>query len=96
MELRKRKSNLTNDVESLKETSIAEKKKKLISSEWKIQNYLLDVQWQALLASEFEQEYFIELNRFLENGFKKKLFVPVESLVFNAFNSTQFEQVKTH
>ena len=87
MELRKRKSN-----EIVKET-MAVKKKALNDAEWKIQDFLVDAEWRSLLASEFEREYFVELNRFLERGFRSRTFRPVESLVFNAFNSTRIDQV---
>jgi hypothetical protein len=96
MELRKRKSNLKS------ETELPQLKKKPIPNDqnvnvnkkdWKIENFLLDSEWKSFLDDEFQKEYFVEMNKFLEKGYNKKIFLPNETLVFNAFNSTNINQV---
>lgn len=55
----------------------------------------IEKSWKIALAKEFEQEYFAEIKQFLikEKQAGKKIY-PAGSLIFNAFNSTPFEQVK--
>ena len=101
MELRKRKSTCKGP-----ETELVPVKKTIVqngntpreikskSSDWKIESYLFDADWKSLLDDEFQREYFVAMNKLLEIGYRNnKLFLPPESLVFNAFNSTKFEQV---
>ena len=61
--------------------------------EWEIQDYLLDSTWKSLLEAEFEKKYFIEINKFIKNGYQKNINRPPKELVFNAFNSTKISQV---
>lgn len=63
---------------------------KIKSNEVKIED-----SWGEALASEFEQDYFAEIKQFLirEKQAGKKIYPP-GSLIFNAFNSTPFEEVK--
>ena len=98
MELRKRKSNLKSEIELplLKKRPIPNDQNSLVSvnkKDWKIENFLLDSEWKSLLDDEFQKEYFVEMNKFLEKGFCKKIFFPNETLVFNAFNSTNINKV---
>jgi len=55
----------------------------------------LDLSWQAILADEFEKPYMYELKNFLttEKQLGKKIY-PSEDLIFNALNSTLFDDVK--
>jgi len=98
MELRKRKSNLKiePDLSKLKKLITPHDVTTLTSvdkSDWKIENFLLDSEWKKLLDDEFQKDYFVQMNKFLEKGFQSKKFLPAETLVFNAFNSTKFDQV---
>ena len=55
----------------------------------------IDASWKAVLQREFEQPYFQQLIQHLraekELG---KIIYPPGPLIFNAYNSTPFEQVK--
>ncbi len=100
MELRKRKSTFKDlELVPVKKVSVqngntAPREIKTKSSDWKIESYLFDGDWKSLLDDEFQKEYFVAMNKLLEKGFRNsKSFLPPESLVFNAFNSTKFEQV---
>lgn len=51
--------------------------------------------WYEVLASEFEQPYFSVIKQFLIKEKKAgKTIYPSGSLIFNAFNSTPFDEVK--
>lgn len=51
--------------------------------------------WKKALWDEFEKPYFVELKAFLQSEQEAEATIfPPESLVFNAFNSTPFEEVK--
>jgi hypothetical protein len=99
MELRKRKSAFESEPElvPVKKVSVQNvntpREIKSKKSDWKIESYLFDAGWKSLLDDEFQKEYFVAMNKMLEKGFRNKTFLPPESLVFNAFNSTKFEQV---
>ncbi len=55
----------------------------------------IEAGWKKALTSEFEQPYFAELKQFLlEEKNAGALVYPPGNLLFNAFNSTPFEQVK--
>ncbi len=58
-------------------------------------NVKIEASWKAVLADQFEQPYFQALSAFLkkEKADNKTIFPP-GSLIFNAFNTTPFEQVK--
>lgn len=50
--------------------------------------------WHAVLNNEFEKDYFKLLNAFLTEEKKVHEVYPPESLIFNAFDSTPFNNVK--
>jgi len=50
--------------------------------------------WHAVLNNEFEKDYFKLLNAFLMEEKKVHDVYPPESLIFNAFDSTPFNNVK--
>jgi uracil-DNA glycosylase len=59
----------------------------------------MDVQietgWKAVLQEEFRQPYFADLVQFLKNEKRSgKTIYPPGPLIFNAFNTTPFDQVK--
>ncbi len=55
----------------------------------------LNESWRHVLADEFEQSYFKELERFVEEEYRLKQGVyPPKNLIFNALNSTSYENVK--
>lgn len=55
----------------------------------------LEEGWKKVLQSEFDQDYFAAIKQFLldEKAAGKQIYPP-GSLIFNAFNSTPFDQVK--
>ncbi|MEZ5008949.1 MAG: uracil-DNA glycosylase [Chitinophagales bacterium] len=55
----------------------------------------IDDTWLNALQEEFQKPYFIALKQFLlDEKAKGKTIYPPGSLIFNAFNSTSFDQVK--
>lgn len=50
--------------------------------------------WQQVLSSEFESDYMQKLKQFLLSEKQNHRIYPPGSLIFNAFNSTPFDQVK--
>ena len=55
----------------------------------------LEQSWLDLLQSEFDKPYMKELDDFLlSEKTNKKIIYPEEPLIFNAFNSTSFKNVK--
>lgn len=55
----------------------------------------IEASWKEVLADAFEQPYFEELVRFLKTEKAAgKVVYPPGSLIFNAFNTTPFDQVK--
>lgn len=51
--------------------------------------------WKEALAEEFQQDYFRELKQFLlEERQAKRIFYPPGALIFNALDTTPFEDVK--
>jgi uracil-DNA glycosylase len=58
-------------------------------------NVKIEESWKAVLSSEFSQPYFQSLTTFLKKEKSAgKTIYPPGSLIFNAFNTTPFEQVK--
>jgi uracil-DNA glycosylase len=58
-------------------------------------NPKIDPSWLSVLKEEFEQPYFLQLKQFLSaEKSAGKIIYPPGSLIFNAFNSTPFDQVK--
>lgn len=50
--------------------------------------------WKRHLSSEFEKPYFVALTSFVREEYAKTECYPPGRLIFNAFDSTPFEQVK--
>lgn len=50
--------------------------------------------WYEILFNEFNAEYFLHLKSFLLNEKSKYIVYPKGQLIFNAFNTTPFENVK--
>ena len=58
-------------------------------------NIQMHESWKTALKAEFEKPYFAELKRFLQaEKAAGKTIYPPGSLIFNAFNSTSFDQVR--
>ncbi len=58
-------------------------------------NVRIEESWKQALASEFEQPYFQTLTTFLKNEIAEgKTIYPPGPLIFNAFNTTSFNNVK--
>lgn len=54
----------------------------------------IDDSWYQVLKEEFEKPYFQQLKEFLVTEKKSHVIYPPGLLIFNAFNSTPFDQVK--
>jgi uracil-DNA glycosylase len=50
--------------------------------------------WKAVLQDEFDKDYFVKLTDFVRNEYRVKSVFPPAPLIFNAFDSCPFEQVK--
>jgi uracil-DNA glycosylase len=50
--------------------------------------------WQQFIASQFEEDYFKELDRFLQEESKKHVVYPPKEKIFDAFAHCPFENVK--
>ena len=50
--------------------------------------------WYELLKNEFSKDYFLRLQKFLDNEYKTKTIFPKDKNVFNALNLTKFKDVK--
>lgn len=58
-------------------------------------NVQIEASWKAVLANEFEQPYFQAVASFLKKAKADgQTIYPPGSLIFNAFNTTPFDQVK--
>jgi len=57
-------------------------------------NPAIDDSWKRVLADEFGKEYFLKLREFLVQEKKQHAIFPPGSLIFNAFNTTPFDEVK--
>ena len=58
-------------------------------------NLEINTSWKDVLKDEFQKKYFINLQAFLEEEINLgKLIFPPVSLIFNAFNTTSFNDVK--
>ncbi len=53
----------------------------------------LEAGWQKALAAEFEKDYMHQLRSFLKEEQKQFQVFPPNKLIFNAFNTTPFDQV---
>jgi uracil-DNA glycosylase len=54
----------------------------------------LDPSWKEYLAGDFDKAYFQSLEKFLDIEYKRKIIYPHKDNVFNAFNSSTFENTK--
>lgn len=60
-----------------------------------MRNVKIEASWKAVLESEFEQPYFQSIASFLrQQKASGKVIYPPGPLIFNAFNTTPFEEVK--
>ena len=50
--------------------------------------------WKSQLINEFDKPYFKELVQFVKEEYRSKTIYPPAKLIFNAFNSTPFNNVK--
>lgn len=50
--------------------------------------------WKSELKNEFNKPYFAELVRFIKDEYRTKTIYPPSKMIFNAFDSTPFEEVK--
>lgn len=57
-------------------------------------NVKIEESWKKQLSEEFEKPYFEALTTFVRNEYKTKKIFPPANLIFNAFDSTPFHQVK--
>ncbi len=55
---------------------------------------LLPIEWQSVLAEEFEQEYFKNLSDFLASEYEQKTIYPPVDKIFSAFQFILPEEVK--
>lgn len=63
-------------------------------SKW-VSNVRIEENWKEVLSNEFEQTYFQTLVSFIKQEIELgKIIYPSESLIFNAFDTTPFDQVK--
>lgn len=60
-----------------------------------LEKLLKNESWKSVLKSEFEQNYFVALEKFLRQEYKKnKTIYPDSSEIFNALNSLDLNKVK--
>ena len=58
-------------------------------------NVKIEASWKAALSNEFEQPYFDTVAQYLRQAkAENKVVYPPGSLIFNAFDTTPFDQVK--
>lgn len=55
---------------------------------------MINNHWTSFLHHEFEQPYFKELSKFVHDAYETKTIYPPKQLVFNAFESTDYDDVK--
>lgn len=61
----------------------------------KVTDVQIEESWKAVLQDEFQQPYFAAIKQFLVSEKQSgKTIYPPGSLIFNAFNSTPFDEVK--
>ncbi|MGI6073917.1 MAG: uracil-DNA glycosylase [Fermentimonas sp.] len=54
----------------------------------------IEESWKAQLKGEFDKPYFAHLTDFVRNEYRSKTIYPPGRLIFNAFNSCPFDEVK--
>lgn len=57
-------------------------------------NVKIEESWKNILQDEFEKSYFGELTEFVRNEYARTTVYPPAKLIFNAFDSCAFEDVK--
>ena len=57
-------------------------------------NVQIEQSWKEVLSNEFDKNYFIHLTQFIRQEYSTKTIYPPGRLIFNAFNSCPFQQVK--
>lgn len=57
-------------------------------------NIKIDPSWETQVKDEFEKDYFIKLNKFVDTEYKTQEIFPPEELIFNAFNQCPFTNLK--
>lgn len=57
-------------------------------------NVKIENSWKEKLENEFQQDYFSQLTSFVKDAYHQKEIFPPARLIFNAFNTTPFDQVK--
>jgi len=50
--------------------------------------------WNTILDSEFQKDYFKELDNFIKNEYKTKTIFPIKEEIFNAFEMCSFSNTK--
>jgi uracil-DNA glycosylase len=58
-----------------------------------LEDFIYDIEWKEILKEEFSKNYFLVLNKILDNTYEKGLVRPNKELIFNALNSTKLSQV---
>jgi uracil-DNA glycosylase len=54
----------------------------------------LNSSWQTILSDEIEKPYFLELMDFVDQEYQNSVCFPPKELIFSAFNTCSFENVK--
>ena len=57
-------------------------------------NVRIEPSWKKVLRQEFDQPYFKQLTQFVKKEYLSTTVYPPPKFIFNAFNSTPFDQVK--
>lgn len=57
-------------------------------------NVQIEESWKQHLAKEFEADYFARLATFVHDEYANHTIYPPGSLIFNAFNSCPFDEIK--
>lgn len=57
-------------------------------------NVKIESSWKKVLEPEFKKPYFKKLAQFVKNEYQNHTVYPSPKLIFNAFNSTPFDQLK--
>ena len=57
-------------------------------------NKIINNSWDELLKDEFNKDYFINLEKFIDNEYKTKIVYPEYDNIFNAFRYTDYKNVK--
>ncbi len=55
---------------------------------------MLPNKWDNVLKDEYKKEYFINLEKFIEDEYKNKIIYPPKEQIYSAFEYTSFDKVK--